>query len=314
MRNRLAATCTVVLIAATTAGCTIGNPSIGGNSERQTRTVVTTAKPTPGQSSANAEPGDKGHPSEPSTDGNVNGDLTQKLQSIIAAVEANYGGSAGVAIAKPGAGASASPASTAGSLTSDVAWSTAKVPIAMAVVRNGGVDANVTAAITASDNAAAEAMWASLGDPATASSVATGILRDGGDSQTIINATRTRPEFTAFGQTQWTLENQAIFGANMQCVAGGAGVANLMQQIAADQSYGLGNIAGAAFKGGWGPDAGGAYLTRQFGFIPGDAPGEYVGVAIAAKPADGSYATGQAMLNEIAAVLSEQPIKGGTCG
>ena len=93
--------------------------------------------------------------------------------------------------------------------------------IAIAVVRqSGGADANVTAAISVSDNAAAEAMWASLGDPATAAAATDQVLRDGGDATTNTNPERIRPEYTAFGQTQWALPDQAQFGANLTCLDG----------------------------------------------------------------------------------------------
>lgn len=200
----------------------------------------------------------------------------------------------------------------AGDLVADVAWSTSKVPIAIASVRaTGATDANVNAAITVSDNAAAEAMWASLGDPYAAAAATDAVLRDGGDPVTRTNPERLRPEFTAFGQTQWALADQATFGANLTCIDGGGPVVEAMGNIAADQRYGLGTIPGARFKGGWGPDASGTYLVRQFGTIA--VEGGEVGVAIAARPADGTYESGQAMLTEIAgAVLRHMPA-GGTC-
>lgn len=231
------------------------------------------------------------------------------LSGEIDAIIATWGGQAGVAVATPGAGAAPQ---VAGTLQSDVAWSTSKVPIAIASVRkNGAADANVTAAITVSDNAAAEAMWSGLGDPYTAAAAADQVLRDGGDATTHINPEKVRPEFTAFGQTQWALSDQATFGANLTCIDGAAPVVEAMGGIAADQSYGLGTIPGARFKGGWGPDVSGMYLVRQFGTITVD--GGEVGVAIAARPADGTYASGQAMLSEIAAAVQRHLPAGGTC-
>lgn len=315
IRTRIAAAASILTIASGVTACTIGDPSAERGVEPQSQSGKTSADSMQHATTDSMNIVTSTVTLSASSDvpeARDSGPSLAKLQETISSVEANYGGSAGAAVVAPGQ--TADRAASAGSLTNDVAWSTSKVPVAIAAVRNHGVDSNVTAAITASDNAAAEAMWASLGDPATASSAATQVLRDGGDSQTAINGQRVRPEFTAFGQTQWALANQATFGANMQCIAGGAEVVSLMHEIAADQSYGLGTIAGAAFKGGWGPDTAGAYLVRQFGVIPADTPGEYVGVAIAAKPGDGTYATGQAMLNEIAAALSAQPVKGGTCG
>ena len=238
------------------------------------------------------------------------GDLAAEIDAIIAA----RGGQAGAAGARPGSagdGGAGAP-QVAGDLVADVAWSTSKVPIAIAAVRaTGAADANVNAAITVSDNAAAEAMWASLGGPYAAAAATDAVLRDGGDPVTRTNPERIRPEFTAFGQTQWALADQAAFGANLTCIDGGGPVVEAMGDIAADQRYGLGTIPGARFKGGWGPDASGTYLVRQFGTIAVD--GGEVGVAIAARPADGTYESGQAMLTEIAgAVLRHMPA-GGTC-
>lgn len=239
-------------------------------------------------------------------------ELTQQLEDTIYQVTSAYGGSAGIAIAVPRRGASISQA---GTLVSDVAWSTSKVPIAMAVVHHyGAVDNNIISAITMSDNTAAEAMWAALGEPMSAAQAVNSILRIGGDSETVINTAVTRPGYTVFGQTQWSLSNQAVFGAGMLCAPGGPEIAELMGSISEDQAYGLGRIPGAAFKGGWGPDIQDNYLVRQFGLIPSGDAGQYVGVAIAAKAGDGTYASGQAMLNDVADSLSQLALPAGQCG
>lgn len=225
--------------------------------------------------------------------------LPSELVTAVEKVEREFGGSAGIALATPGAKPNAV---SAGSFRIGPAWSTSKVPIAVAVVRQGGMNELVEAAITISDNDSAETMWNSLGD--MASETTNAILREGGDNNTYFQSQRLRSEFSAFGQTQWALPDQATFGANLQCIEAGPEVADLMGQIAEEQSYGLGEIAGAHFKGGWGPDDAGIYLVRQFGFIPGKEPGTFVGVAIAAVPDDGSYDTGQQMLNSLAKAIS----------
>ena len=291
-------------------GCTLPGGTGGGDDGDDGgavagSSVVDDGRPNP------TPPDDEGGAGE---GGNVpdgaTGDLAAEIDAIIAA----RGGQAGAAVAQPGSagdGGAGAP-QVAGDLVADVAWSTSKVPIAIASVRaTGAADANVNAAITVSDNAAAEAMWASLGDPYAAAAATDAVLRDGGDPVTRTNPERIRPEFTAFGQTQWALADQAAFGANLTCIDGGGPVVEAMGDIAADQRYGLGTIPGARFKGGWGPDASGTYLVRQFGTIAVD--GGEVGVAIAARPADGTYESGQAMLTEIAgAVLRHMPA-GGTC-
>ena len=140
-----------------------------------------------------------------------------------------------------------------------------------------------------------------------------GLARTGanGDATTTTNPERIRPEYTAFGQTQWALPDQAQCGANLTCLDGAGPVVDAMGAIAGDQRYGLGTIPGARFKGGWGPDQSGMYLVRQFGTIPVD--GGELGVAIVARPADGTYETGQAMLTEIAAAVQRHMPAGGSC-
>lgn len=245
------------------------------------------------------------------TSGPTGEGIAPELAAAVDEVAQRYQGQAGLALADPGDGPDAAPR-VAGNLESAVAWSTSKVPVAIAAVRaTGAASGEVLSAISASDNAAAEAVWASLGAPDDAARAATEVLRDGGDDATVVNAERLRPEFTAFGQTEWALADQARFGANLGCIAGSGPVLDAMADIAPDQSYGLGSIGGARYKGGWGPDPSGGYLVRQFGVIPTDA-GE-VGVAIAVRPGDGAYETGQRMLDDIAAVLAANLPPGRTC-
>lgn len=205
----------------------------------------------------------------------------------------------GTAIAIAGAGEAGS--------ASVPAWSTSKVPVAIAALRHDPANAQyVSAAISASDNASAEAMWASMGDQA--GPLTQQVLADGGDTATQVNTVVTRPGFTAFGQTQWSLSAQAGFASQLRCVQGSESVVAAMG-AASGQEYGLDTIPGAMFKGGWGPDPAGSYGVRQFGLVP--AGEGYVAVAIAANSPDGSYAGGQALLTQVAqnlqARLGEMP-------
>ena len=80
-----------------------------------------------------------------------------------ARLQTRLGGRIGLAVSGLGEG---QKVQRLGSLDSVIAWSTSKVPIAMAVYDAGLADsqrANLRAAITASDNAAAERLWAALG-------------------------------------------------------------------------------------------------------------------------------------------------------
>ena len=210
-------------------------------------------------------------------------------------------GEEGIAVAGLG---SNQPVSRAGSLRTGVAWSTAKVPVAMAVIASGRASpqqANLTQAITASDNAAAERLWTSLGSGANAAAAATEQLRAAGDDQTQIQAQRLRSGYTAFGQTAWALDDQARFMAGLTCAKAGADVLSLMNQVVAGQRWGLGSTGRPAqFKAGWGPGispgSGDGWLDRQMGVMTID--GKPIAVAMATSASD--HATGTQNLTAIA--------------
>jgi hypothetical protein len=180
-------------------------------------------------------------------------------------------GVSGVAVSGLGKG---QPVVALGSLKSPIAWSTSKVPVAMAVIAAGGKSkyaGDLRQAITASDNAAAERLWSSLGSATKAASAANAQLRAAGDSATQYQSRRLRPGFTAFGQTVWSLANQARFTAGMSCVAAGRPVLDLMGQVISAHRWGLGVRSGAKIKGGWGPGTkpgvNGGYVDRQMGVV-----------------------------------------------
>lgn len=193
-----------------------------------------------------------------------------------------------------------------GSLRTGVAWSTSKVPIAMAVIAAGAGQAqrqNLEAAITRSDNSAAERLWEALGEGRAAAQAADAQLRAAGDTSTMIESRQLLPGFSSFGQTRWSLRDQAIFSAGMACTGAGAAVLALMGKVDPSQRWGLGAADVAAeFKGGWGPGVdpgvGSGYLDRQMGLLTLD--GRRAAVAIAAAPADGSHESGISALTEIA--------------
>ncbi|CAM4188140.1 hypothetical protein CHAD_03730 [Corynebacterium hadale] len=201
-------------------------------------------------------------------------------------------GTAGAAVAGPnGVVASGEQGATA-------AWSTIKVPIAIAALRaDPAASGDVAAAITASDNAAAERLYATAGADAVDA-----VLSESGLTVPV-NTAKTRPEFSTFGQTALSVSDEAQLADSLACIAGAGQVLQLMGQVDPGQSYGLGTL-GALFKGGWGPDTAGMYQVRQFGLVPrGD--GSYAPVAFTAFPADGAYDTGQQMLNAMAQRLGE---------
>jgi len=176
----------------------------------------------------------------------------------------------------------------------------------MAVINAGGQTAaqhDLTAAITASDNAAAERLWASLGSPQAAANAATEQLRAAGDRRTTMQSRRLRSGYTAFGQTDWALTDQARSTAGLACSAAGSQALELMSEVDSGQRWGLGDAGvPAQLKGGWGPGSrpgvSGGYLDRQMGVLT--IAGTPLAVTIATRPADGSHKTGTRNLTSIA--------------
>lgn len=180
------------------------------------------------------------------------------------------------------------------------AWSTIKVPLAIAGLRAKDppqVTDAMRAAITVSDNAAAESIWQSLGEPITAAHKVEAVLRETGDP-TIVQSQKVRPEFTAFGQTDWPLTEQVRFTSVAACDGRDAPIFALMGQIAPDQRWGIGTIPGSRFKGGWGPSPSGRHLVRQLGVLT--TPAGMIAVALAAQPTSGSFDEGTQDLTKMA--------------
>ncbi|MEV6427426.1 hypothetical protein [Nocardia sp. NPDC051463] len=204
---------------------------------------------------------------------------------------------------------------TFGDWTTGPAWSTMKVPLTVAALRRNSANSTyaATAAITASDNAAADTLWQSLGSGQEAAKAVEAVLREGGDTRTTVPATRTRSEHSAFGQAEWTLADQVRFVSRLPCLSQTGSVITLMEQITPNQRWGLGAFTGAEFKGGWGPDLSGAYLVRQLGLVP-TSDGQ-IAVAIAAQPDSGSFSEGTAVLDKVATLISQHldELSGGAC-
>ena len=184
-----------------------------------------------------------------------------------------------------------------GTWSTGVAWSTIKVPLAIASLRAGSGSRELVAeTITQSDNAAAEELWSLLGGPAQAAQRVQSVIHDAGDATTVVESRRLRPDYTAFGQTQWSLVRQAQFAARLPYVPDASGVVDLMHNLCADHCWGLA-AKGFAAKGGWGPGTASDYLVRQFAIVPIEAG--HVGVALAADAHDGVFETGVAVLDRL---------------
>lgn len=192
-----------------------------------------------------------------------------------------------------------------GEWQSGPAWSTSKIPLVLAALRDGSnpqLTPQMELAITHSDNGAAEQVWSSLGEPDIAAIKVGNVLHEVGDP-TVVESQRIRPGFTAFGQTIWSLTNQARFLAGIACDPHSTQVLDLMGEVESDQAWGMGRLSNARFKGGWGPSTSGAYLVRQFGLI--QAPGGTVAVALAVEPSSGSFDDGIRALNTMTTWISD---------
>ncbi|MFN8033217.1 MAG: hypothetical protein U0Q47_07960 [Mycobacterium sp.] len=223
------------------------------------------------------------------------------LDGDFAALEHRIDAVIGIAVVP--VGGSSTPLNL-GQWRSGPAWSTMKVPLVMAALRAQGsphITPPMADAITRSDNAAAEAIWAGLGDPATAARKVQAVLSQAGDP-TVVQSRRVRPEYSAFGQTVWSLNDQAHFLAVAACDQRNVPVLTLMGQVDTSQLWGLGTLAGIRFKGGWGPYPSGRYLQRQMGLVT--TPTGLSAVAIAAEPNSGTYNDAIRSLDSIASWLS----------
>ncbi len=236
--------------------------------------------------------------------------LPGSLAADFATLQQGFRGGVGLAIMPVGG----EKMVTFGSWTSGPAWSTIKVPLAIAALRNNAsYSATASSAITASDNGAADTLWQSLGSGADAAAAVEGVLREGGDTKTTVPTQRTRADASIYGQAEWTLADQVRFASRLPCLPQSQRVVGLMQQIVPSHRWGLGAFTSAEFKGGWGPDPSGKYLVRQFGLI--DSPSGRIAIAFAAQPDSGSFNDGMTMLDKMATLVSGHldELAGGHC-
>jgi beta-lactamase class A len=210
-----------------------------------------------------------------------------------------------------------------GDLREGHAWSSIKVPILTAVMRDEGeaLDAEEEAwaadALTASDNEAAAALFGRLedryGGVVGASQAVENVLRLSGDSSTTVSTAPPPPgAVSTYGQTEWSLFASIQFYGSLVngCLLEPAGteyVEGLMESVIPEQQWGLGEAGfpgdwDVGMKGGWGPEADGAYLVRQSGFVRDGNRG--VIVAMMAIDDSGSYPAAAADLTQMAQWLA----------
>ncbi|GAA3965047.1 hypothetical protein [Gordonia caeni] len=256
-------------------------------------------------------PADSSETPPPTNSGNA-GRGVAALKSGFAEFSAGLAQPVGVSIAPVGGGAVIS----LGDQDPQVAWSTIKVPLAVAAQRKNGRMPAEQPAIVDSDNAAAEQLWASLGTPEQAAQAVTAVLREGGDQTTVVPSERRRAEFSVFGQTVWALDDAASFTANLPCLPDSEYVISLMGQVSGNQTWGIEAIPGrtTAVKGGWGPGESGGYIVRQIGLLT-RKDGLQTAFALSTYAPGASMGSGTAVLDQVGRWLGGRlaSMPGGRC-
>ena len=219
-----------------------------------------------------------------------------------------------------------------GSWSGGRAWSTIKVPLAIAAIQKNvnttsykdtytgcsnspsslNLESAVTAAITKSDNCGAWWLWEGLGgNGSTAADAVTAVIKEGGDTGTTVNGTAKSTAFLTSGYTTWSLVGQAVFASNMASLNGaGTVMTHMDNQSGGDAGYGLNKIGSKNLsKGGWGEDTG-TTATRQFGIVKW-SDGKCSAIAIGTDASGSDFST----LTDIAKVLEkhQSELPSGTC-
>jgi hypothetical protein len=257
-------------------------------------------------------------------------------QATFDRLAATNSGHIGVAIAPLGSG----PVRTFGTLQIGHAWSTMKVPVLATVLseleHNNEIlgpeaRADATRALDASDNAAAEALFAHLeqtdGGLVGASQAVQSTLQAAGDETTQVNTAPNSGGFTTWGQSEWTASGEVAFYRSLArgCLLDSndtSYVLGLMRNVESDQRWGAGSAGFPSgvplgLKGGWGPEGGGGYLVRQTAIVGSGTQG-YV-FSMLTRPSNGSFSTGAQQLTQIAGWIARtfsvtQRHPGASCG
>ncbi|APT93711.1 hypothetical protein CPHO_06480 [Corynebacterium phocae] len=228
--------------------------------------------------------------------------VEQDLHKLVMKIGRKHHARVGVAIT------TAEGTFTAGHPGTGPAWSTIKVPIAIAASRGEASNDLVDLSIRESDNDASWELWMHVldkeGDPIQAVDT---VLAEGGSKVRWQD-----PESgwqTAFGYANWPLQEQAKFGAHLECIKGARRVIRDMGKIIEWQRWGLAKESNARVKGGWGlSELDGHYTQRQFGELKFDQGN--VGVATITVRYDGfktgedaAYHKAQATLDDLSPEL-----------
>lgn len=205
-------------------------------------------------------------------------DLEAELHGIVKQVRGKYGGQLGIAVT------TAEGTVHVGARGGGPAWSTVKVPIAIAAIREGADKSLVDLAIKESDNDAAYALWSKVKWSEKHPTAALNRVLADADSE----ATWQKPDANGdikFGYARWLLPEQAKFGAHLACIPEASYVYGVMDDIVEWQQYGLTKFPNIHAKGGWGYDPElDWYTQRQFGTM--EIEGGAIGIAITSVRTD----------------------------
>ncbi|GAA3963615.1 hypothetical protein [Gordonia caeni] len=218
----------------------------------------------------------------------------------------------GVAIVPVGGG----PAILLGDQSPPDAWSTIKIPLALAAERRTGENRSETKAIVDSDNLSARRLTRSLGTPDEAITAVTAILREGGDISTVVVPAE-GGEWPHLGETVWPLDTSAAWTAHLPCLPGSTHVIDLMSHVGREQDWGLMRAGGqtTAVKGGWGSeDDDDSYLVRQIGLLTLDDDTR-VAISMSTTAPGMTYETGVKALDTVGDWLGRNRglLPGGSC-
>lgn len=230
--------------------------------------------------------------------------LAATVRARFQALESEIPGEVGLAFSPVG---SRQEVEEFGTLRGGLAWSTIKVPIALAVEARGPDERGeelIDAALTVSDNEASLELWERLGSPEAAAAAVQDVLASTGDTATRVEQRILREGYTPFGQTEWSLRAQAQLMAALPELPHSEPIRARLRRVVVEQRWGLGMLGeDVELKGGWGPDPDGRHLVRQMGIV-----GSRLAVALAAVPADGTFESGVAILDRLAAWLAMRAI------
>lgn len=171
-------------------------------------------------------------------------------------------------------------------------WSTIKVPIAIAALKDGADKSLVDLAIKESDNDAAYSLWSQVQwHEGSADKAVEEMLEDYGSHADIHN--------TAFGYSTWSLKDQAVFGAELPCIEEADYVHKVLKDIVSWQKIGLSKEERTRAKSGWGLDEDeNEYTYRQFGVH--EVTGKRVGVALSVVTDGEDYAKAEPAVKYLA--------------